>query len=52
MKRVIFQNIAKSYFNETSILNNFKSLMDQVYEKGYTRKINKKKDQNFFSKQI
>ena len=29
-------------FNVTSILSNFKSLMEQVYEKACTHKINKK----------
>ena len=35
--------MAERPFNLTSILSNFKSLMEQVYEKACTHKINKKK---------
>ena len=35
--------MAERRFNVTSILSNFKSLMEQVYEKACTHKINKKK---------
>ena len=34
--------------NITSILNNFKSLITKVYEKGCTHKFNKKIDQNIY----
>ena len=34
--------MAERPFNVTSILSNFKSLMEQVYEKACTHKINKK----------
>ena len=34
--------MAERTFNVTSILSNFKSLMEQVYEKACTHKINKK----------
>ena len=40
--------MAKRSFNVTGILNNFKSLMAQVYEKGCTHKINKNKDENIY----
>ena len=40
------QNIAESPLNITSILNNFKSFIKQVYQKEWTQNINKKKDQN------
>ena len=34
--------------NVTSILNNFKSLMEQDSERGSAHKINKKEDQNIY----
>ena len=34
--------------NVTSILNNFKSLMEQNSERGSAHKINKKEDQNIY----
>ena len=40
------QNIAKRALNISSILNNFKSFIKQVYQKHRTQNINKKKDQN------
>ena len=40
------QNIAKNPLNITSILNNFKSFIKQVYQKHRTQHLNKKKDQN------
>ena len=40
------QNIAERHLNKTSILNNFKSFIKQVYQKLWTQNINKKKDQN------
>ena len=40
------QNIAKTPLNITSILNNFKSFIKQVYQEHLTQNINKKKDQN------
>ena len=39
-------NIAESPLNITSILNNFKSFIKQVYQKYRTQNITKKKDQN------
>ena len=43
---MISQNKAERPFNITSILNNFKSFIKQVYQKEWTQNINKKKDQN------
>ena len=43
---MISQNIAERPLNITSILNNFKSFIKQVYQKQWTQNINKKKDQN------
>ena len=43
---MILQNIAERPLNITSILNNFKSFIKQVYQKYQTQNINKKKDQN------
>ena len=40
------QNIAERPLNITSILNNFKSFIKQVYQKQRKQNINKKKDQN------
>ena len=40
------KNIAERLRNITSILNNFKSFIEQVYQKHRTQNINKKKDQN------
>ena len=40
------QNIAQRPLNITSILNNFKSFIKQVYQKYPSQNINKKKDQN------
>ena len=40
------QNIAERLLNKTSILNNFKSFIKQVYQKQQTETINNKKDQN------
>ena len=45
-KRGISQIIGERAINITSILNNFKSLFKQVYQKGCTHKFNKKGDQN------
>ena len=43
------QNIAESPLNITSILNNFKSFIKQVYQTLRTQNIIKKKDQkNYF----
>ena len=38
--------IVERPLNKTSILNNFKSFIKQVYQKQRTQNINKKKDQN------
>ena len=47
------QNIAERPLNITSILNNFKSFIKQVYQKHRTQNINKKKDQdNYFRAEI
>ena len=43
---MISQNKAERPLNITSILNNFKSFIKQVYQKHRTQNINKKKDQN------
>ena len=43
---MILQNIAERPRNITSILNNFKSFIKQVYQKRRTQHLNKKKDQN------
>ena len=40
------QNIAKRPLNISSILNNFKSFIKQVYQKHWAQTINKKKYQN------
>ena len=45
---MIFQNIAERPLNITSILNNVKSFIEQVYPIGWTQNINKKRDQNNF----
>ena len=39
----ISQDVVERPHNITVILNNFKSLIKQVYEKGCTEKINNKK---------
>ena len=43
---MISQNKAERPFNITSILNNFKSFIKQVYKKEWKQNINKKKEQN------
>ena len=43
---MMHQNIAERPLNITSVLNNFKSFIKQVYLKQRTQNINKKKDQN------
>ena len=40
------KNIAETLLNISSILNNLKSFMKQVYQKHWTQNINNKKDQN------
>ena len=47
---MIPQNIAERLLNITSILNNFKSFIKQVYQKHRTQHLNKKKDQNNHSR--
>ena len=47
---MIPQNIAERLLNITSILNNFKSFIKQVYQKHRTQHLNKKKDQNNYSR--
>ena len=42
------KNIAETLLNISSILNNFKSFIKQVYQKHWTQNINKKKDQNSY----
>ena len=50
---MISQNIAETLLIITSILNNFKSFIKQVYQKEWTQNINKKKDQNnYFTTEI
>ena len=47
------KNIAERLRNITSILNNFKSFIEQVYQKHRTQNINKKKGQkNYFRAEI
>ena len=47
------QNIAERPLNITSILNNLKSFIKQVYQKHRTQNISKKKDQdNYFRAEI
>ena len=43
---MIPQNIAATLLNRTSIVNNFKSFMKQLYQQHRTQNIKKKKDQN------
>ena len=43
---MISQNKAERPLNITSILNNFKSFIKQVYQEHLTQNINTKKDQN------
>ena len=43
---MISQNQVGGPLNITSILNNFKSFIKQVYQKEWRQNINKKKDQN------
>ena len=43
---MVSQNIAERPLNITSILNNFKSFIKQVYQKEWRQNINKKKEQN------
>ena len=45
MKRGISSNIAERTLNITSIRSNFKSFIQEVYQKEWTQSINKKKDQ-------
>ena len=47
---MIPQNIPEKLLNITSILNNFKSFIKQVYQKHRTQHLNKKKDQNNYSR--
>ena len=50
---MISQNKAERPLNITSILNNFKSFIKQVYQKLWTLNITKKKDQkNYFRAEI
>ena len=43
---MISQNKAERPLNITSILNNYKSFVKQVYQKEWRENINKKKEQN------
>ena len=43
---MISQNIAERPLNITSILNNYKSFIKQLYQKNWAKNIKKKKDQN------
>ena len=50
---MITQIIAEVPLNITSILNNFKSFIEKVYQKEWTQNIKKKKDQNnYFTAEI
>ena len=47
------KNIAETLLNISSILNNLKSFMKQVYQNHWTQNINNKKDQsNYFIAEI
>ena len=46
LKNMISQNKAERPLNITSILNNLKSFIKQVYQKEWTQNIKKKNDQN------
>ena len=46
---MISQSIAESALNITSISNNFKSFIKQVYQKKWTQNIKKKKVQNNYT---
>ena len=53
IKQALSQSIAERTLNITSILNNFQSLIKQVYQKGSTHKCNKKIGQNkYFSAEL
>ena len=43
---MVSQKIAWRPLNKTSVLNDFKSFIKQVYQKQQTQNFNKKKDQN------
>ena len=45
-KHIVPRNIAEKPLNITSILNNFKSFIKQVYQKHRAQNVNKKMDQN------
>ena len=45
LKHIILQNIAERPLNITSMLNNFKSFIKQLYQKHEMQNIIKKKDQ-------
>ena len=50
---MISQIIAEVPLNINSILNNFKSFIEKVYQKEWTQNIKKKKDQNnYFTVEI
>ena len=50
---MISQIIAEVPLNITSILNNFKSFIEKLYQKEWTQNIKKKKDQNnYFTAEI
>ena len=50
---MISQIIAEVPLNITSILNNFKSFIEKLYQKEWTQNIKKKKDQNnYFTVEI
>ena len=43
---MVSQKIAERPLNKTSVLNDFKFFIKQVYQKQQTQNFNKKKDQN------
>ena len=49
---MISQNRAERPLNITSILNNFKSFIKQVYQKEWRQNINKKKEQNNYFRAV
>ena len=51
-KKMISQNKAERPLNITSILNNFKAFIKQVYQKEWRLNINKEKEQNNYFRAV
>ena len=43
---MVLKNVAETFLNISSILNNLKSSIKQIYQKHWPQNISKKKDQN------